>query len=81
MARGRPLDVVQELLEAFKHSGRVTEYLVRVLPAGIWRTAPRNGRGRSIAAIVAHMQDADVGMEKGSLMRTHSQLESLGRTL
>jgi len=29
MARGRPLDVEQELLEAFTRSGRVTEYLVR----------------------------------------------------
>jgi uncharacterized damage-inducible protein DinB len=56
MARGRPLEVEQELLEAFRHSGRVSEYLARVLPAGIWRAAPHNGRGRSIAAIVAHMQ-------------------------
>lgn len=56
MARGRPLEVEQELLETFRHSGLVSEYLVRVLPVGIWRTAPHNGRGRSIAAIVAHMQ-------------------------
>jgi hypothetical protein len=26
---------------------------LRVLPVGIWRAAPQNGRGRSIAAIVA----------------------------
>jgi hypothetical protein len=56
MARGRPLEVEQELLEAFRRSGRVSEYLVRVLPARIWRAAPPAGRGRSIAAIVAHMQ-------------------------
>ena len=56
MARGRQLDVDQELLEAFRHSGRVSEYLVRVLPADIWRTTPPSGRGRTIAAIVAHMQ-------------------------
>ena len=56
MARGRPLDVEKELLEAFRNSGRVSEYLVRVLPVGIWQAAPQNGRGRSIAAIVAHMQ-------------------------
>jgi uncharacterized damage-inducible protein DinB len=56
MPRGRPLELEQELLEAFRHSGRVSEYLVRLVPAGIWRTAPHNGRGRSIAAIVAHMQ-------------------------
>ena len=56
MARGRPLEVERELLEAFRHSGLVNEYLVRVLPLGIWRSAPPGGRGRSIAAIVSHMQ-------------------------
>jgi uncharacterized damage-inducible protein DinB len=56
MARGRALDVEQELLEAFRHSGRVSEYLVTVLPAALWRTAPPGGRGRTLAAIVAHMQ-------------------------
>ena len=56
MATGRPLEVEGELLEAFRHSGLVNEYLFKVLPAAIWRTAPPAGRGRSIAAIVAHMQ-------------------------
>ena len=56
MARGRPLEVEQELLEAFTRSGRVNEYLVSVLPVRIWRTVPPTGRGRSIVAIVAHMQ-------------------------
>src|SRR5262252_4855138 len=56
MARGRPLEVERELLEAFTRSGRVSEYLVSVLPATLWRTPPPSGRGRSIAAIVAHMQ-------------------------
>ena len=56
MARGRPLELEREFLEAFKHSGRVSEYLVGVLPAAIWRAAPPGGRGRTIAAIVAHIQ-------------------------
>jgi uncharacterized damage-inducible protein DinB len=56
MARGRPLEVERELLEAFTRSGRASEYLVGVLPARIWRAAPPGGRGRTIAAIVAHMQ-------------------------
>ena len=34
----------------------MSEYLVRVLPVRIWRAGPPAGRGRSIAAIVAHMQ-------------------------
>jgi len=56
MAQGRPLEVDRELLEAFRHSGLVNEYLVKVLPAAIWRRAPPCGRGRSVAAIVAHIQ-------------------------
>jgi uncharacterized damage-inducible protein DinB len=56
MQKNRPLEVERELLEAFEHNGRVNEYLVRVLPDAIWRTPPPGGRGRTIAAIVAHMQ-------------------------
>lgn len=56
MAKGRPVEVERELLEAFRQSGLVNEYLVKVLPAALWRTPPPGGRGRSIAAIVAHMQ-------------------------
>ena len=56
MARGRPLEVEAELLEAFLRSARVTEYLVSALPQALWRMAPPSGRGRTIAAIVAHVQ-------------------------
>jgi uncharacterized damage-inducible protein DinB len=54
--RGRPLEVERELLEAFRQSGRVSEYLVEVLPAALWRMPRPGGRGRTIAAITAHMQ-------------------------
>lgn len=56
MAKGRPLEVERELLEEFERNGRVNEYLVSVLPDALWRTPPPGGRGRTIAAIVAHMQ-------------------------
>jgi uncharacterized damage-inducible protein DinB len=56
MAKGRPLDVEHELVEAFRQNGLVSEYLVKVLPTAVWRMDPPGGRGRSIAAIVAHMQ-------------------------
>jgi len=55
MARGRPLDVEQELLEEFERNGLVTAYLVSVLPDALWRLAPPTGRGRTIAAMVAHI--------------------------
>lgn len=56
MAARRALDVSAELIEAFEQSGAVSEYLVGAVPDAIWRRAPVTGRGRSIAAIVAHMQ-------------------------
>jgi uncharacterized damage-inducible protein DinB len=56
MPKGRPLDVEQELLEEFERNGLVTEYLVGVLPEALWRLGPPDGRGRTIAAIVAHIQ-------------------------
>src|SRR5262245_5568582 len=56
MPRGRPLEVEAELLEAFRHGGRVTEYLIGVVPPELWRAPPPGGRGRDIAAIVAHIQ-------------------------
>ena len=56
MPRGRPLDLESELVEAFRQAGLVNEYLVQVLPAALWRTPPPAGRGRTIAAVVAHMQ-------------------------
>lgn len=56
MARGRPLDVEVELIEAFRRNGLVTEYLLGVIPRRLWQTGPPGGRGRTIAAIAAHMQ-------------------------
>ena len=65
MARGRPLEVEAELIEAFVHSGRVSEYLISIVPQALWRTSPPSGRGRTIGAIVAHMQ---------SVRRTFAQM-------
>jgi len=56
MAVRQPLDPKAELLEAFDHSARVSEYLVAALPTRLWHAAPPDGGARSIAAIVAHMQ-------------------------
>jgi uncharacterized damage-inducible protein DinB len=56
MAKGRPLDLEHELVDAFRQNGLVNEYLINVLPKALWRTNPPSGRGRTIAAIVAHMQ-------------------------
>jgi uncharacterized damage-inducible protein DinB len=64
MPRGKPLDVAGELIEAFDRSARLTEYLVAALPAYVWQADPLQGEGRSIAAIVAHMQSLRRGFAK-----------------
>lgn len=55
MAKGQPLDMVRELVEAFEHNGQVNAYLVGTLPPLLWH-APPPRRGRTIGAIVAHIQ-------------------------
>jgi uncharacterized damage-inducible protein DinB len=56
MPRGRPLEVAAELLEAFEKSARVTEYLISRVPDELWHAPAPAGRGRTLAAIAAHMQ-------------------------
>jgi len=53
LAKGKTLDVEQELIEVFKQNGLVNEYFVKVLPTTIWRMNPPSSRVRSIAAIVS----------------------------
>ena len=55
MPTPRPLNLPEEIVEQFEQCGRATEYLVSVLPATVWREPSPAGRGRTIAAIVAHM--------------------------
>src|SRR5215467_14649121 len=56
MSVRKPLDANRELLEAFDHSCRVSEYLISVLPKKLWCAEQSGRKDRSIAAIVAHMQ-------------------------
>src|SRR5262249_22341351 len=51
----RPLDIDEELIEAFDQCGQVTEYLVSVVPFRLWYLPPPTGHGRTIAAMVAHI--------------------------
>jgi uncharacterized damage-inducible protein DinB len=55
MAARRPLNLERELIEAFEHSGRVTEYLVGVLPKRLWQQPSPTGHGRTVAAIIVHI--------------------------
>ena len=50
----------QSLLHAFDTNDRINQYLLENLPAEAWRTEPPGGKGRTIAAIVAHMHNVRV---------------------
>lgn len=54
MAQRNPLDLEREVLEAFEHALRVTELVVAAVPDEYWH-APPPQKGRTIAAIVAHV--------------------------
>ena len=47
----------QALLKAFDTNNRINEYLIENLPQQAWNAKPRDGKGRTIAAIVAHMHN------------------------
>lgn len=89
MAARQPLQPKQELLEAFDHAFRVSEHLIGILPSELWKAQPAGWEGRSIAAIVAHMQSvrrtfAKMGGAKpvpSSLDRTRSTPAAARRAL
>jgi uncharacterized damage-inducible protein DinB len=50
----------QALLKAFDTNNRINEYLIENLPQQAWNIKPRDGKGRTLAAIVAHMHNVRV---------------------
>jgi len=56
----KPFSVAEGLLNAFDTNERINQYLLANLPAEAWRAAPPAGKGRDIAAIVAHMHNVRV---------------------
>jgi uncharacterized damage-inducible protein DinB len=48
------------LLNAFDINNRINQYLIENLPAEAWTAKPPDGKGRTIAAIVAHMHNVRV---------------------
>jgi uncharacterized damage-inducible protein DinB len=47
-------------LNAFETNNRINLYLIENLPPEAWNAQPPNGRGRTIAAIIAHMHNVRV---------------------
>ena len=56
----------QALLNAFETNDRIHTYLIEDLPAAAWRANPADGKGRTLAAIVAHMHNVRVMWLKGA---------------
>src|ERR1700745_154204 len=48
------------LLNAFDINDRINQYMLDNLPADAWRAEPPEGKGRDIAAIVAHIHNVRV---------------------
>jgi len=55
--RDRPLDPRQALLEAYATNERINQYMLENLDDAAWHAEPPGGKGRTIAAIVAHMHN------------------------
>src|SRR6204780_5682461 len=48
------------LLNCFNTNNRINQYLIDHLPAAAWKAKPLDGKGRNVAAIVAHMHNVRV---------------------
>jgi len=55
-----PFSLPSALLVAFDTNDRINQYLLENLPTAAWRSEPPDGKGRAIAAIVAHMHNVRV---------------------
>jgi uncharacterized damage-inducible protein DinB len=59
-APAAPFDPAAALLQAFATNDRINQYLLAQLPTAAWDAPPPGGKGRTIAAIVAHMHNVRV---------------------
>jgi len=50
----------EALLHSFETNERINQFMLENLPAEAWRADPPSGKGRDIAAIVAHMHNVRV---------------------
>lgn len=56
----QPFILSEALLNAFAINDRINQYLIDHLPQDAWRAEPPEGKGRTVAAIVAHMHNVRV---------------------
>ncbi len=56
-ASSKPFVPIDALLEMYATNNRITRYLIENLPAEAWRAEPPDGKGRTVAAISAHIHN------------------------
>jgi uncharacterized damage-inducible protein DinB len=61
-----PFVASDALLHAFDTNDRINQHMIEKLPAEAWRAEPPDGKGREIAAIVAHIHNVRVMWLKAS---------------
>jgi len=52
-----PFDLAAALLRAYETNDRINRYLIEHLDDAVWSAEPPDGKGRTIAAIAAHMHN------------------------
>ena len=71
----KPFVLADALLAAFDTNDRINHYLIENLPAEAWRAEPPQNKGRTIAAIVAHMHNVRVMWLKATKGAVPDQLD------
>lgn len=61
-----PFALPDALLHAYETNERINQYLIENLPLEAWRAEPPDGKGRTVAGIVAHMHNVRVMWLKAS---------------
>ncbi|HEV2425268.1 MAG TPA: DinB family protein [Terriglobia bacterium] len=56
-AKMKPFVLVDALLEMYAANNRITRYLIENLPEEAWQAEPPDGKGRTVAAIAAHIHN------------------------
>lgn len=59
-AAAKPFSLPDALLQAYEINDRINLFLIDNLSAESWRAEPPNGKGRTVAAIIAHMHNVRV---------------------
>ena len=71
-------DLAESLLRSYATNDAITRYLIEHLDEEVWAMEPPGGKGRTIAAIVAHMHNVRVMWLKAA--KVADVPEQLGRT-